>query len=266
MSFRVLCFSVGLTSVIGKDSSSGDARCPCLQEAPAALDTGCANLVPSHMPSGDCYPADYGFGRCAAHDAGLSPYCSGPAPSQPSFCQAKWCFVDAVACRYSPFAHSLSSASVRVASKGEEHVSYYTSSATCDESDAFEEASSSSSDAFSGRALRLSAVGFSTYPGTFKANASDYYDDDVPFAGAMVDFATYLIETAGGSVERVYAGSVAASTVLDAHTALCSDVANGLTDVGVSGLYASAGRLEYARRVRESAPSSARGGHRGSDS
>ena len=46
------------------------------------------------------YPESYGT-TCAAHDEPLEPYCSdafGSLTDAPSWCEAKWCYVDAATC------------------------------------------------------------------------------------------------------------------------------------------------------------------------
>ena len=44
-----------------------------------------------------CYPATYGLGGCAAHDATREPHCDGASPA--GFCAEPWCYVDPDACR-----------------------------------------------------------------------------------------------------------------------------------------------------------------------
>ena len=96
----------------------GDPACPCLplSAAPVALlpnsTTSCSLVTPSYAGVAcstqsmfdddvcECYPESYGYGSCAAHDAGLAPFCDKNASSS-SWCGLRWCYVDAALCHES---------------------------------------------------------------------------------------------------------------------------------------------------------------------
>ena len=97
----------------------GDPACPCLplSAAPVALlpnsTTSCSLVTPSYAGVAcstqsmfdddvcECYPESYGYGSCAAHDAGLAPFCDKNASSSVSWCGLRWCYVDAALCHES---------------------------------------------------------------------------------------------------------------------------------------------------------------------
>ena len=86
------------------------SSCPCLTSNDARL-YSVLKPVGSYSPSyhevtlpyaagGGTYnyPVSYGVNTCAAHDAGLAPFCNGGSGS-PAWCARPWCYVDSTNCR-----------------------------------------------------------------------------------------------------------------------------------------------------------------------
>lgn len=62
-----------------------------------AASDGC---VYYYSPDGQgpyCYPEDYGS-ACDTHDDGLEPDCAAGTTPKPSFCESRWCYVNASTC------------------------------------------------------------------------------------------------------------------------------------------------------------------------
>lgn len=92
---------------------AGHPSCRCIDptDSDSFLQGRCD---PRHraLPSGGCYPASYGAGICAAHDANVTTECAADGAgscrllsgaevdcsSLNSWCDARWCYVDAAAC------------------------------------------------------------------------------------------------------------------------------------------------------------------------
>ena len=76
-----------------------------MADPPTAVFATEADGMLAANPSGDAvvpYPASYGVGTCAAHDAATEPYCAdadgASLPDAPDWCLSAWCWVDPAAC------------------------------------------------------------------------------------------------------------------------------------------------------------------------
>eukprot|EP00961_Rhodomonas_salina_P182545 2464309-Rhodomonas_salina.1 len=90
---------VGLSYVAAqRTTSTGSGECPCLTTDSADFPSASAIF------QAEGFPADYGYGGCKAWDRGVTALevgCDG-SDSQPSYCNAQWCYVDPATCQAAP--------------------------------------------------------------------------------------------------------------------------------------------------------------------
>ena len=250
-------------------ADSFDPACPCLplSAAPAGViigNTSCASTQPAYtgLPcltpelleneKCNCYPADYGYGDCAAHDEGLAPFCTG---QNASWCRLKWCYVDADACHDSGHffkAGTEQSSEVTETTRtflnlfspglGDSMVAnerkFYSYSTCGDSGSSFNNFTAvDRKKALRGRKLYLGALPGDHYPSTYRGgNAS--------FQGAFLDYANFLIESAGALAVDAREVTAAAFAHAGEFDGIALDVANGVIDVGIAPVYATPQRQQ----------------------
>ena len=95
------------------NAGRGTADCACIDpwtSLAATSGSACRNYTDASTKLQICVPADYGAGRCAAHDVGLPPDC-GLAPTTirlvntvganrnpKEWCGKEWCYINASTC------------------------------------------------------------------------------------------------------------------------------------------------------------------------
>jgi len=216
--------------------------------------------------SGPCVPPTYGSGGCLRHDLIHDPRCSGATNANGdggggdlSYCMRPWCYVDARECmRSSERAHR--SANFARDSDGEDLFYSYT---TCDPSvDDWLRVQPTLS--LGGRTIRAAVPRFMR-PFMYKRNlednglvatedheyydnlGSEYYNNSIPYEGAIIDYFDSLMGIADGdfNIEYTY-GSRASRRVHEASTftAAVQDIEDGLVDAAVGPFWITGPRLQ----------------------
>ena len=194
----------------------------------------------SRIP-GLCYPSSYGS-TCSAWDADLPPYCTGSnatGSNASSSCARQWCYVDYSTCRRSQVAVEQS----RLFQRSGSGVFY--SYETCDGQASQPESSLVSLATVVASTMALTiAVPENDPPLIFKRDPStggaepvgisaNYYNDSVPWEGALVDFYAEVSRRHGASFRFTTVSGASRAAYANAWTAGGYEASRGTADLSV---------------------------------
>ena len=227
-----------LASAMPRLAGASSPSCPCLQTAAwPVLGTDSGGASCNRVLTGGelhCYPATYGLGGCAAHDATREPHCDGASPA--GFCAEPWCYVDPDACRGSVKRFHQSDVLIDAG------VSAFYSYDTCGgDEESWNDVMVSS--VLSGKTLRAAVAVPYYYPDHYVEGAdgqpltdvASYRASDLPAGatvkGIWIDFYSKIAERANFALDwrPVSGGSKAAHS--SSFTACAQDVADGIVDL-----------------------------------
>ena len=182
---------ISFLALLGVDAYPSHSSCPCLYSLGGRLNSNAYLSYSAHtvVVNGGAYqyPLSYGLSTCAAHDAGLAPYCNGG--TSPAWCARPWCYVDPTNCRGHSFA------------KSDYHASYntdlYFSTQTCastEPGDAPWNSTGGVSQGHTAAVLKVCSV-FSLFDSSLSESGADDSADDQP-CGNNPHFATQITEMA----------------------------------------------------------------------
>ncbi|KAL7531912.1 hypothetical protein ACHAWF_003952 [Thalassiosira exigua] len=191
---------------------------------------------------GPCVPFSYGSNVCRAYDAIYNPECetSGVMFGQNlELCLAPFCYVDAEACRTSS-AERLYRSTYFPQNMG---IDLFYSFTTCDPSlDDWKR--NEQNHTLGGVTIKAAvpAAYFSPFAykrdlngEILKESGNEYYNDDIPFEGALIDYLHRLQAISGGDFNVTYTHASRASSLVhpdSAYTAVVQDIEDGLVDMG----------------------------------
>ena len=239
-----------LASAMPRLAGASSPSCPCLQTAAwPVLGTDSGGASCNRVLTGGelhCYPATYGLGGCAAHDATREPHCDGASPA--GFCAEPWCYVDPDACRGSVKRFHQSDVLIDAG------VSAFYSYDTCGgDEESWNDVMVSS--VLSGKTLRAAVAVPYYYPDHYVEGAdgqpltdvASYRASDLPAGatvkGIWIDFYSKIAERANFALDwrPVSGGSKAAHS--SSFTACAQDVADGIVDLCIGDYWTTEERL-----------------------
>ena len=230
-------------------AAAQDPTCPCLGAFGPVPPSGCTEVrlaVEMDNPlyatesfvnlPGICYPNSYGS-TCSAWDAGLLPYCAGSRNA--SACARQWCYVDYSTCRLSQIATDRS----RLFQSSGSGLFY--SYETCDSqaSQPISELASRAHTVASTMTLTI-AVAANDPPVIFKRDPStgepepaglsaSYFNDSVPWEGALVNFYAEISQRYGANFRFATVSGASALAYADRWTAAGYEATRGIVDLSV---------------------------------